>query len=146
MGHPRRRGWIVVALVGVLTIMAGLVIGPTVARAVVHRPDSGAFHSYISTYLGVADLHRLHLSPGSADIEAQRACTWLDTQPVPTLSVDPSGRFALDSLLKRYLATSGHPAVTLSKPGRSMVVAGAWNDLCWNSMKAHVAPRLAHQD
>ena len=135
------------AAVGLTVTMAG----PRIVKALVHQRDTGAFHGYVTTYVGgwsssrdphgpKRDQRWVARNPDSVLAQGEQACAWLDRQPSAPI-VDESGSFSVDTLLRRYLASAeGERSAQLSDMGRRTVVAGAWAYLCWSTREDKTAP------
>jgi len=143
-------------------VAAGLLLGTTVvggsalAKAGSHPRDVPAFEVYVVTYVGgwansddlggpERDTAWVKTHPREVLAAGDRSCNWLAQQPsAPT--VDPSGRFAFETVLGRYFASSSGTRLGLSPSGESTVVAGAWAYLCRDDRDARTAPRSLEED
>jgi len=139
-------------------VVVGLTVvgGSALASRVSHPREVAAFQGYVSTYVGgwansddlggpERDTAWVKAHPQAVLAAGDQSCAWLAQQPAaPT--VDPSGRFAFETVLDRYLASPSRTRLGLSSSGEGTVVAGAWAYLCRDDREARTAPRSLEEN
>ena len=144
----RRRLLVSLGLAALL--VAGVMVGPSLADRVIYPRDEDGFHKYVVTYMlhpgTPQDKDWAIEHPDEVLAEGDRACAWLARRESAP-DIDPSGATSVYTLVNAYLKHARKDSyIPLTRHGHANVVYGAWAYLCEAERRDKSAPQSEYED